>query len=150
MSSFFKKQLAFGQIYEKKLLNHIECDTYIIKEGLFCDYDLKTYTNGVKTKYEVKADKFTYKTNNIVIEYMCYNKPSGISLTRADYYAYFVVKPYDLYDLYIIPVPKIKELIDNGAYKRILKGGDKMLSFMYVFDIEIFKEFKVFPEEKKC
>lgn len=138
----FQELLAFGHIYEKKLLEHIEHDSFVIKEGLFSYYDIKVYHGDKVIRYEVKADRMAYRTGNIVIEYMSNSVPSGISITRAKYYAYFVVKPYDQYDLYIIPVKHIKKLINEQNYKRELRGGNNKLSCMFVFSLDTFEEFK--------
>ena len=137
----FQECLEFGHIYEKKLMEFIPYDSYIIREGLFSAYDVKVNYMGDKIRYEVKADRMAHKTGNMVIEFESNGVPSGISVTRARYYAYFVVKPYDLFDLYVIPVKVIKQYIMDSKYKRILKGGNKQLSHMYVFAIDTFKEY---------
>ena len=138
----FNKDLKFGNIYEHKLIEIVPYDTYVIKEGYFPYYDIEIVKDGITTKYEVKADRFTYKTGNIAIEFNCNSSPSGISVTEADYYAYYVVKPYKLFELYIIPTQIIKDKIKNKEYKRITFGGDNKKSEMYIFSIELFNEYK--------
>ena len=116
----FNLDLEFGNIYEKKLVDIIPNDSYIIKEGYFPYYDVEINKDNVITKYEVKADRYTYKTGNIAIEFKCNNLPSGISKTQADYYAYYVVKPYNLFELYIIPTQIIKDKINTEEYNELL------------------------------
>ena len=99
----FNSDLAFGNIYEKKLVEIIPNESYLIKEGYFPDYDIEITNNNIMVTYEVKADRYTYKTNNIAIEFEFNNSPSGIATTTSDFYAYFVIKPYNLFELYIIP-----------------------------------------------
>ena len=46
-------------------------------------YDFMTSDN---LKYEVKTEPTSLKTCNFFIEFLGYNKPSGITTTEADYY----------------------------------------------------------------
>lgn len=140
----FKDDLKFGNIYEKKLINLIPNDNYKIMEGNFPFYDIEIIKDDINTKYEVKADRYTYKTNNIVIEYECRAKPSGINISQSNYYAYYVVNPNNKDDLYIIPTNDIKEYIKNRNYKRIISGGDNGVSKMYIFDKNIFSKYIVY------
>jgi hypothetical protein len=143
MSSIkFNKDLDFGNKYENELLKYIDYDNYDIKQGLFKDYDIEVIKDNKPTYYEVKSDRLTHITKNIVIEYMCSNKPSGISTTTADYYAYFVVYPDNDYDLYIIPTKVIREYISYKYYTKI-KGGDNNRSRMYKFVSFLFGEYKI-------
>ena len=137
----FVEDLKFGKKYEIELLKYLDYESYDFVDGLFKDYDLKININQKSTTYEVKADRITYKTNNIAIEYECSKKKSGILTTKADFYAYFIIKPNDNYDLYIIPTKDIKAFIKEKKYKRIVNGGDNYNSKMYLFDINIFKNF---------
>ena len=130
----FKKTLAFGNSYEeilKELIPHKECIQSIKGE-----YDL--ILDG--TKYEVKADRFMFKTNNVLIEYESNKKASGISITEADYYAIFEIDN-DKYELYLIPVADIKQLISEKMYKRKISCGYNKLSQCYLFDKIHFDKF---------
>ena len=138
----FKKDLQFGQSYELELLKHIPHDKYIQAQGNFKAYDLKIYKDGKISRYEVKSDRITHYTNNITIEYECYKKPSGITTTRAKHYAYFVVKPNNTYDLYIIPVKKIKKFIEQKEYRKELSGGNYNSSKFYLFHKSKFEKYK--------
>ncbi len=139
----FENDLSFGNEYERKLIDYIEHDKYIIKEGYFPYYDIKFKKDGKKTRYEVKADRLSYKTCNMAIEFECSNKPSGIQISRSDYYAYFVLKPNNNYDLYIIPTKKIKKEINKENYKKIINGGDGGRSRMYLFNLGTFHKYKI-------
>jgi len=138
----FNSDLAFGNIYEKKLVELIPNESYLIKEGYFPDYDVEITNNNIMATYEVKADRYTYKTNNVAIEFECNNSPSGIATTTADYYAYFVIKPYNLFELYIIPTNIIKSKIEEKEYKKVLLGGDNKRSRLYIMDLNNFLEYK--------
>ena len=130
----FKKTLAFGNLYEeelKMLIPHKECIQSIKGE-----YDLILD----KTKYEVKADRFMFKTDNVLIEYESNKKASGISITEADYYAIFEIDN-DKYELYLVPVLEIKQLISEKMYKRKISCGYNKLSQCYLFDKIHFDKF---------
>jgi len=137
----FQSDLLFGNKYEKKLTEIIPNDSYVIKEGYFPYYDIEINKDGKTEYYEVKADRFAYKSNNIIIEFECNKKSSGIEITKSDYYAYFIIKPYEQYELYIIPTNLIKAKIENREYKTIKTGGD-LNSKMYIFNKDIFEEYK--------
>lgn len=137
----FLNDLKFGKKYENELLKYLYYDSYETIDGIFKDYDLKININQKSITYEVKADRITYKTNNIAIEYECSKKKSGISTTKADFYAYFIIKPNDNYDLYIIPTKDIKTFIKENKFIKIVNGGDNYKSKMYLFSIDLFKNF---------
>ena len=137
----FKNDLKFGKKYEMELLKYLDYNIYETKDGLFKEYDLKININQKSITYEVKADRLTYITNNIAIEYECSKKDSGISTTKSDFYAYFIIKPNDNYDLYIIPTEDIKTFIKENKFIRIVNGGDNYNSKMYLFNVNIFKNF---------
>ena len=60
--------------------------------------------------YEVKADHKAIKTGNFFIEYLGYNKPSGIAITKANYYILTDIKYY-----FMINIDKLK-LLCKGKY----------------------------------
>jgi len=136
----FISDLKFGEYWEQVFLQHIDFDRYVKKGGKFSKYDLKVYYNDIITRYEVKADRMTYKTNNIAIEYECFNKPSGINTTNADLYVYFEILPIG-YILYLIPVDYIKKCIIDKKYLKEVKGGDFNKSKIYLFNKSIFNRF---------
>jgi hypothetical protein len=139
MSNFIE-DLKFGEHWENVFLQHIDFDRYVKKGGKYSDYDLKVYYDGNTTRYEVKADRRTFITNNIAIEFECFNKPSGINKTRANKYVYFEIEPGG-YVMYIIPVKYINKCIMENKFKREVKGGDFNKSKMYLFDKSIFSRF---------
>ena len=104
----FDLDLSFGQTYEKKL------------HGLLTE----------KGKIEVKADRMSHKTGNLVIEFESRGKPSGIETTESDYWFYWIVG----LDIGImVPILKLKELVKNA---RVVSGGDNGTSRMYLVPVE--------------
>ncbi len=128
---FFKEKLSIGEKYEKLLAqkhikyNHIEFS----KKG---EWDIK-YTNGNKTEYiEVKADLSAKDTGNLYIEYASYGKPSGLSISKANYWFIFEVidDKKEKYNLYKFTIDELKILIQGC--KTITNGGLKGYSNGYL------------------
>lgn len=86
-------------------------------------------------KIEVKYDRQAKETGNLFIEYMSRGKLSGISTTKADYYAYYIDDDFCI----VISVKelkeKIKKLYKENKAKKIL-GGDKNTSKALLVKIE--------------
>lgn len=143
MSNFFN-DLKFGNFYMNEFIKikGWKEDTYKVMKGKFAPYDLIHYRNGKEFYYEVKADKKAFKTNNLCIEYEYSGKPSGISISEAHYYIYFVVTDVG-YDLYKIPSKDLKEMIKNKEYHIKLFGGDGKQSKFYLFSLDIFEPYKI-------
>ena len=138
----FQNDLKFGQKYEKLLISLIPHDSHILTCGYCKEYDFKLIKDDKTTIYEVKADRRAYNTRNITIEFECNGKPSGIQSTTADVYAYFVCRPMEAYDLYLIPTSTLREMIINKKYKRLVRGGDGYRSHMYLIGLELLEAFR--------
>jgi hypothetical protein len=137
----FKNDLVFGQNFELELINILKPTQYKISKGCFKPYDIKICEGSKTLYYEVKSDRYTHTTGNVCIEYLCSNQPSGIQTTISNFYAYFVVKPDDKYDLYIIPTDYIIDLINKKKYHKNISGGDNYRAKFYLFKIELFEKF---------
>lgn len=139
----FQNDLLLGKKYEVMLLDYLDKDEYdeveFAPNQRFVEWDVKVRRGQLEAKYEVKADRLTAKTGNFCIEYECAGQPSGISTTQANYYAYFVLDGSHQ-DLYLIPVERIKELIAQGAYKK-MNGGDGYRSRFYLIPKAVFAEY---------
>ena len=137
----FLEDLKFGEKYEKLFLNYVEYDEYKKPQGKFKYYDLKIIKGDKKTFYEIKADRLIQKTGNIAIEFSCNNKPSGISVSTADYWGIFEITENG-HKLYIIPINEIKLIINTKTIK-ICKVGDNFNSKMYLIKKEYFENYKI-------
>ena len=121
-NSDFDIDLEFGQIYEKSL-------ALILQDK----------------KIEVKTERNQWKdTGNIAIELYNHNKkaPSGLSVTKANYWATILVDDYKVKSIHILPVSdlkeRVKEIVRNGGGK-IVMGGDFKASEIALIPIkEIF------------
>ena len=130
----FKLLIQNAHVLENEFIELLrnEGDTVYIPSRTtpFSDYDF--IINDVK--YEIKLDNNLHKSN-MICEFKSRNKPSGISITKADYYG---IKSGDKY--YLIPVQYIKELITNNSFK-VIEAGYKKLSSCYLIQAHYFKEF---------
>ena len=138
----FRKDLKFGQKYEKLLISLIPHDSHILTCGYCKEYDFKLIKDDKTTTYEVKADRRAYNARNISIEFECNGVPSGIQTTTADIYAYFVCKPDDEYDLYLIPTTELRQMIIARKYKCLVRGGDGCRSHMYLIGLEVIQGYR--------
>ena len=131
----FKKLISNAHLLENEFIELLrnEGDTLYIPSRTtpFSDYDF--IINDVK--YEIKLDNNISKNNMMLCEFKSRNKPSGISITKADYYG---IKSSNTY--YIIPVKYIKELITNNKF-RVIEAGYKKLSSCYLIQAHYFKKF---------
>jgi len=125
----FNSDLKLGHIYEKKALKYLEYDEYKIMEGCFKPYDIELIKDKKKTKIEVKCCRKGIITGNLVIEYMCNKKKSGISSTEADFWLYFMINPSGVDILYKFKTDDLKKLIKNC---KSVNGGDGWRSKMYL------------------
>ena len=118
-NSNFDIDLQYGQIYEKAL-------ALILQDQ----------------KLEVKTERDTWKkTGNIAIELHNHasNKPSGLSVTKADYWATILVNDFKIHSIHILPVSelkkRVKNIVRNGGGKMVM-GGDYKCSEIALIPIE--------------
>jgi hypothetical protein len=101
-NSDFKYDLKVGQVAEKILAELLE-----------------------NKKIEVKRDLQAIKTGNIYIEYFSRGKPSGLSISEADYYCYFITDGR----MFLIETKELKQLCRRYiATNRDKRGGDSNTS----------------------
>ena len=74
------------------------------------------------TKVEVKTERDIWKTTgNIVFEIRCKGKPSGISKTKADYWAQILTYKNEIKSILIFPVGVLKLQLKNLLSQNNLK-----------------------------
>ena len=150
-TSKFKTDLKFGESGEKWIIKFLKkysewvCIDSRSNESR-SHSDLK-YTKAGKIKYvEVKTDKYK-DTGNIMVEFQCSGKDSGIRTTKSDMWInHFVLQK----EVWIIKTELLKDLVNlYGSDLYIgelsaIKGGDDNKSSMYVLKKECFKDhFKI-------
>lgn len=140
----FRKDFKIARKTERQIADYFitnkgyefidECDN--------ADYDIRMKTDsGNIVTYEIKEDFTCKRTGNIGLEYHCRGKPSGISVSKADYYLYKVHEPNGEKNMYAIETSNLKKMIDNKLYHRIVNGGDPGSNSMnYLFRLNVIKE----------
>lgn len=121
----FKTDLILGNDGERTLINFLESKgcTYVNSNN-DNKYDLKMITRGRETTYEIKTDVKcapVCDTGNIFIEFESRTKPSGISVTQADW---FVTYFKYLKEIWFIKTQDLKELIENNKFQIFYDAGD--------------------------
>jgi hypothetical protein len=84
-------------------------------------------------RIEVKTDRIAHITGNVAVEYKYKGRPSGISTTEADYWAFLL---YDMTTIIMVPTEKLKA-IAREKYKQdqITLGGDENASEMILIPV---------------
>ena len=137
----FQADLEFSQKYENELISlmkgHVKAETSQTK-GLFKEWDVRfTFGDGHTETHEVKCDRNGYKTGNVVVEYMCNNKPSGIETSKADYYTFFIISPDGGYTCIILETQHVRNQIAAKKYTRIIDMGQRHnTGKLYLFNID--------------
>lgn len=106
----FRYDLEVGQMYEKWLGDLLEGSTI-----------------------EVKRDFRASQTGKVFVEFFCREKPSGISTTEAEFWAFILAGK----TVVLLPTETLKVLARN-AYKKghVVNGGDSDASRGVLIDVE--------------
>jgi hypothetical protein len=118
----FHEDLAFGQKYEQIAISLLDGagrgDICLPPPGKHSPWDFKHNNNA----YEVKADRRANSTGNLCIEYEHTGIPSGISITEAEHWIYFVIVPTG-YMVYKIPVSVLRSYLTKEGVRRCDTDG---------------------------
>ena len=88
MSDTFHRDLSWGKEVERKHLAIIQKtypNSYMI-DGYCKEWDI--YCPDAKIGFEIKSDKMSQKTGNIVVEISFNGKPSALSTTKSKYWIF--------------------------------------------------------------
>lgn len=138
----FKEDLLNGQLVEKELIKILQSRgntllEHTINNGCDTRYDIKIESKSKKVlTIEVKDDKMSEFTGNLAIEFQCNKKPSGISVSEADYYAIKTTinnKGVKETMFILIRTQILKQFIANNNC-RVVSGGDWYRNKMYLVD----------------
>lgn len=134
MINTFNKDLKRGKQIEYKVLNQIKTKykNAYIERGYFKEWDI--FIPELNFGVEVKLDKKSKYTGNIVIEINFNNKPSGLSTTKAKYWVI-----YDGYKYNWFLVNDINKCINdnNLKYYSFIGEGDSKMKDAYLIKKEI-------------
>jgi hypothetical protein len=135
----FNQDLEFGESNERMVLKKVQVKypkAYKV-EGYCKEWDIYIPEKGIGI--EVKSDRVSHKTGNVVIEDSYGGKPSGIETTKAAWWVY-ITKCH----LYWITPDKIKECIKDNDIKSLdcaPLGGDTKRKSLYFIKEKVFKEY---------
>lgn len=118
----FKKDISKGEKGEDIVKNYLtNLGFNFLNKNSDYRYDLKMSFWGKEITYEVKTDIYPRDTGNIVIEFESRGKPSGISVTEADY---FVTYFFHFGEIWSISTEKLKLMIWYLKPKVFEMAGD--------------------------
>ncbi len=83
---------------------------------------------------EAKRDFAASKTGNVAVEFMCGGKPSGISVSEANWWAYILAGEY--YNDEVIVLIKKNRLERLLVPARVVRGGDNKKAELYLVRVE--------------
>lgn len=113
----------------------------ILEYGHTNAYDIKTKVNGKIFTFEVKEDFTCERTGNVGLEFECRGKPSGIGVSKADFYIYKIHSKHGI-KFYLYKTSQLKNMIANKYYFRIVNGGDVGSNSMnYLFEYDTFTRY---------
>lgn len=139
----FKKDHKIAMKTEKQISDYLVSKGWeFIDQCNTSDYDIRMKTpSGDVVTIEIKEDFKCEETGNIGLEYHCRGKPSGISVSKADYYLYKAHEPSGDKNMYTIETSKLKKMVKNKFYFRKVIGGDAgSNSKNYLFKLGVIKE----------
>ena len=91
------------------------------------------------SKIEVKAERGKWKNSGMIaIEIECKGRPSGLSITQADYWMHMLMKGDEMQMTLLFSVPKLKELVKKAIRMpatNIVYGGDNKASKLVLVPI---------------
>ena len=139
MKSVFTKDLEVGKTYENKVLHKIQKKypkAYLI-DGYCKEWDI--YIPELEKGVEVKYDKKSLDTGNIVVEIEFDGKPSALITTKADWWVIYDGIKYNWFT-----VNNIKKCIkeNNLISKRFVGRGDTKEKKAYLIKKEILYKYR--------
>ena len=153
------KCLKFEEAMNEPFMASFTGYTFEKTQGNNSDYDIKaTYIKtGKSTFIEVKADKKTHGSGNVVIEFNCNGKDSGVYSSKSEKYCYQILRPFTIEQLWI-PTDKLREFVranlagEHGPRYKVIQGGDGNRSRMLLIELNTFKRWleptiKIIPHD---
>ena len=141
----FKKDLEVAQKTEEEIADFLveNANMELISYNDDNRYDLlMKFDDGTECTFELKEDFSCKRTGNVGVEYSCRGRPSGIEVSKADFYIYKVHEPSGNIGLYAIPTYDLKKMISNKLYFRTVNGGDKGSNALcYLFKLDVIHKY---------
>ena len=142
----FRRDLSQGKYYEQKALDLFDYDSFHQSAGYCKEYDFWFEKDNKRTYVEVKSERYASITSNLAIEFEYKGNPSGIDITKADFYVYYILHTGNgtvrgdikKEECYIIPTDVLK---DVASKCRIAQGGDGYNSKMHLVHKALIKKY---------
>ena len=137
-SKNFKESLAVGQSSEDAVCAKInkKYPKAYVKEGYCKGYDI--YVPETNKKVEVKQDKKSNYTGNIVVEIEFDGRPSALSTTEADYWV------FDDGEIYIWTTPDIlRKIVKRMIPVKFIGNGDNKEKLAYLVKKDIIVNYAI-------
>ena len=137
-SKNFKESLAVGQSSEDAVCAKInkKYPKAYVKEGYCKGYDI--YVPETNKKVEVKQDKKSNYTGNIVVEIEFGGRPSALSTTEADYWV------FDDGEIYIWTTPDIlRKIVKRMIPVKFIGNGDNKEKLAYLVKKDIIVNYAI-------
>jgi hypothetical protein len=152
----FKEDLSKAKESEKAVSELLSKHYGMTTIGLGTDYqyDLLIRTNKLRdVALEIKEDFKCGDTGNFLLEFEYKGNPSGIQKSKAEFYIHILHMKTGL-EYWSTSVEKLKWMIDEKLYFRIVEGGDgsrsgekvtgkrdaTITTKNYLFKLDVFKE----------
>jgi hypothetical protein len=138
----FQQCLEFGEETELEIKEILEEDGYHVEkvDGKHSFYDLRATKDGSSLAFEIKTDSQTCFTKNVAIELYKiiddHQEPAGLSITKADYYIYKIMR--DKY-YYFIETETLRQLCEEYPCNK--PGGDRNSVIVCLLNKEIFARY---------
>lgn len=136
----FKKDIITGEHGEDFVRDFMINKGYdFVSDNKDNKYDLLMSFEEKEIKYEVKTDVLLSPQNdtgNIVVEFESRGKPSGISVSEAEYYVYYMPK---LNEIWNIKMDDLKNLIKSNNFKEVVGGDEGSDTKMYLINRRRYK-----------
>jgi len=118
----FKKDILTGEQGQEFIIKFMEGKGFkYLGSNDTISHDLEMSYKGRRVTYEVKTDVYPRDTGNMVIEFECRGKSSGINATSADYFTYFFPA---LGEIWNIECGRLRKLIGELKPHVFLNAGD--------------------------
>jgi hypothetical protein len=134
----FQTDLQVGKDVEKTVLEMIQ-NKYpkaFMIDGKFSPYDI--FIPEISKSIEVKSDRKSQHTGNLVIEVSMYGKPSALMTTLADYWVIYTGVQF----IWITPLQLKNMIVQNGLSLRTFVGnGDTEPKKAYLPTVEMVMQY---------
>lgn len=117
----FRKDIVLGEDGENDIRLYLEGMNFkFLHDNKDNRYDMAMSYEGRTYTYEIKTDVYR-DTGNIAIEIECRGKPSGLSVTQADFFVTYFKHRGEIWN---IRTSKLRDLIKNGNFYITEGSGD--------------------------